>query len=140
MNKLRVIKFLPALAVLSLVLIFSSCKKDEPTIADSEQFVSSYDVTDTWISNGTQNTFGYSMRIEKSSQDPTVILLSNFGGDPSATVKGEVSGKKFTIPQQTVRGYGYSGSGTISGSTLSFSYLLNIEGYTLNVSSTATKQ
>jgi len=134
MNK----KLLSVLIVLSAVLFTGCSKKDEVDVRD--QFVATYQVTDAWTASGISKTYSYSMIITKSAQDPNVILMSNFGGESGTIVTASVSGNKFTIQQQTVQGYGYSGSGTISGSTLSFSYLISASGGSLvNVSSAGAK-
>ncbi len=78
------------------------------------------------------------MSVTKSAQDPTVILFSSFGGEPATTVTAVVTGSRFTIPQQTIQGMGYSGSGTINGSILTFSYSLSLSSL-INVSSSGTK-
>ena len=124
--------------VLTILLAVSCSKKDE--VDQRNQFVATYQVVDSWTVGGTFKTYSYSMIITNSAQDPKVILLSNFGGESGVIVSAEVNGNKFTIQQQTVQTYGYSGSGTISGSTLSFSYLISASGGGIvNVSSAGTK-
>jgi len=134
MNK----KLSSILIVLMTVFLFSCSNKDEVDIRD--QYVGTYQVVDSWKSDGTAKTYSYSMTITKSTQDSKVILLSNFGGESGAIITAEVSGNKITIQQQTVQTYGYSGSGAVNGSTLSFSYLISASGGSLvNVFSTGTK-
>jgi len=131
-------KLLNSLMVLTILLAVSCSKKDE--VDQRNQFVATYQVVDSWTVGGTFKTYSYSMIITNSAQDPKVILLSNFGGESGVIVSAEVNGNKFTIQQQTVQTYGYSGSGTISGSTLSFSYLISASGGGIvNVSSAGTK-
>jgi len=137
MNK----KLLSILIVLMSMSLTSCSKKDDVVIDSRDQFVSTYDINETYIVNGTTYTGHYSMTISKSAQDPTVILLSNFAGFTTPIiVTAVVSGTKFSIAQQTVQGSGFSGSGTISGSNLSFSYQQSLTGTGLwNVSATGTK-
>jgi hypothetical protein len=141
MNKLRVFKIWPAFAILSLLLVFSSCGKDDDPIDDRDQFVSTFDVNESYDVDGTTYTAHYSMTITKSAQDPSVILLSNLGGfNTPIIIKATVNRTNFIIPQQTVAGNGFSGSGNISGTTISFSYQQSATGIGVwNVSATGIK-
>lgn len=75
-----------------------------------------YNVTESC----TSGNFAYSIAITAGSGG-NQILISNFG-DYTVTVVGTVSGTSITIPNQTVGGGTFSGSGTINGSVVIINY------------------
>jgi hypothetical protein len=113
----------------STVFVFDSCKKksNDDNTDGRDKFVAVYGVTE----NGTDFTgtpytnYTFDITVTKSSSVSSDILISNFG-DFGATVKATVTGNNITIPQQTqtIAGAasGISGSGSLSGTTLTFDY------------------
>jgi len=131
MNKLRVFKFWPALAVLSLLLIFSSCgdKTEDPDFRDVYQ--GTYVGTETWTNNGETTSQEQNVAVSKSSVSINKILLTGdimvsnqvvdaivaTDGTFSFTFTTQISGASKTV----------TGSGTITDRNLTFSY--SAQGY-----------
>jgi hypothetical protein len=110
---------------LAIPLVFNSCSKDEDS-DPTANFVGSWDVDEEYTVPGWGTmTDSYSITITKSSTGSSTILISNFA-NIDETVTATVSGNTMTITSQSVDWDGdlvtVSGSGTLSGSTLSFSY------------------
>ncbi len=123
-----------------LTFILVSCTKDEVIIDIRDSFISTYDVNETYSVSGTSYQRHYYIVVSKSSQTSDLILISNFAGyGINCVIKGEVSGNKLTIPQQTLEDKGFRGSGTLTGEVLSFSYQESSITSTFNVQVTATK-
>ncbi len=112
------------LIALAIPLILNSCKKDEESARD--KFIGTWHVTENWAWPGEDtNTEVYDITITASSTNANVILISNFA-NVGVTVEANVVGNTMNIPTQSVSFEGslisVSGSGNISGTTLTFSY------------------
>jgi len=134
-------KFLRLALCFSIVVLMFSCNKDED-VDLRDNFKGTYNVEEKWSVNGTSYTCNYTMTIEKSTQTSNLILLVNIA-DFGAGVLAEatIDNQRMTIPQQTLSNHwGISGSGTLNGNVLSFSYQQSKDGYQYNVNATATKK
>ena len=131
------------LLLLVTIVIFQSCSKEEdkPTpTPDNEKFTGTYNVTE----NCDGDIYSFSMTITASGT--SALLINNFNDD-FYNVNANVSGSTFTMPVQDmiVDDETYrltSGSGTLSGTTLTMNYQIYDveEEYTDNCNCTATKQ
>ena len=126
--------------LLSIVTL-TRCKKDKTDFRDG--FVANYSVAETWTENSktiTKPTF--TMSIEKSSQDANKVLLNNFANyGAGITAEATISGNNLTIPQQTLsNSKAISGTGSLSGSTLTFTYTESYNSVSINITSTALKR
>jgi hypothetical protein len=126
-----------------LVLLFSAlatltnCKK---TVDVREDFVANYNLTETWTENGkTLSKPIYSMPIYKSTINDNLLLLNNFGNyGLGITAEATVNGNSITIPQQTLPNLiTINGSGTLNGTTLTFTYTETFNGIATTVSTIA---
>ena len=134
------------LAVTSSSLLFNGCKKDKDDPEDARnKFVAAYGVTEegTDLTGNQYSNYKFDIAITKSSSNSTDILISNFG-DFGVTVKATVSGSNITMPQQTQTinqtSVGIDGSGSISGSTLTFDYHLSAGNANANAHDGAIKK
>lgn len=128
-----------SLLVALLALLFASCSSDSVDYRD--QFTGNYNATNSIYSQDSLHTYNkdsllvlnkYTLTITKSSNVSKEILLSNFVGD-SITVKALVVGSDFTIVPDTVNKNVYSGTGTLSKSTLTINIWVKSiqdDGYT----------
>lgn len=134
-NKIKSVFMLTAL--LAVVTLFSSCKKED----DRDAFVGSYRTVQEWTQNGQIMTETYTLTIMKSSTNENDIILNNICNLNNESVRASVSGNAMTIPQQTIQSIGVSGSGTLNVNVLNFSTMLTqTGGVPINVSQVATKQ
>lgn len=128
--------------MLGISAIFSACSKDDDVDA-REQYVGTWRAVENFVFAGNTFTDNYTFSITKSSGSERNILLNGFAGEPSETITASVDGNTFIIPQQTIvsegESVGVSGSGSINGNTISFSYNASFLDFTVNVSGTATK-
>jgi hypothetical protein len=117
------------LSAVVCLLFCVSCKKDPPA---RDQFIATYSVVEACPS-GNSN---YTVSISTSTKSEEAVLINNFADlGTSATVDATVSGTSITIPSQTLNitatsgqrvAVSLSGTGTISGTTLSVSYSYSI--------------
>jgi len=133
-------------ALLAIILIaaasLTGCTKDSETdIRDS--IVATYSVTETWTENSNTITKpAFTMIIEKSSRQADMVLLNNFA-DYGAGVTAEATliAKDITIPQQTLpNSKKINGSGSVTDSTLTFTYTESFNSISIIVSATAKKR
>ena len=126
-----------AVCMTFVLTLFSGCGEKDVR----EPFIGSYRVEERVVGAGTLDY--YDCTVVKSSQNNEDILMSNFFGDPTMTLRITVAsnGTSFNIPQQTFGLLGFSGSGTRSGNTLNWSMMANVTGgITLNYLVNAVKQ
>jgi hypothetical protein len=117
----------------TLSLIITSCSKDDNNDA-RDNFLGTYGVNETFTLTVTSvavtGTDTYDIIIAKSTTKANVILISNFA-NLYETAEATVSGNTFAINSQTVDDQssvaGLSGSGSLSGTSLTISYIL--DGY-----------
>lgn len=123
--------------MLFITAAFTSCKKDSDS---RDSFVATYSVTETWTENSkTLTKPPFSMPINKSALKSNVLLFNNFAnyGD-GVTAEATVIGNTFTIAQQTLPNLkAISGSGSLAGSTLTFTYTESYNGISIIVSTVA---
>ncbi|MFQ5335084.1 MAG: calcium-binding EGF-like domain-containing protein [Flavobacteriales bacterium] len=96
----------------------------EGTNCETEErakFLGSWSVTDNCSSSGSAS---YTSTISKSSTGITKVLISNFWDAFANNVEGTISGSDIDVSLQEPDGDGWtvSGSGTISGTQISWSY------------------
>lgn len=94
---------------------------DGTCILAREKFLGTYSVTET-CSTGQDS---YSLTITASSTNDETIVLANIYN--FSTITADVSGETFTF-QQTEDTLTYSGTGTISGNTLTINYNVTLNG------------
>lgn len=135
--------------LLLLFLAVSCCKEEEPMIpeaAPNEKFAGAYNVTQTGDRDfdGFVDDTNYTLTISTSAVDDERIILSNVGAYSDIIVDADVTGDSFTIPQQSIdftsAVLGVSGSGSITGASLTFSYQISWQGSTYDYSCTGTKR
>lgn len=133
--------FIMSIFAMSLIFVFSACSEEE--IDDRDLFEGTWRATESFVFNGESQEFTYTFTITKSSGNEQNILLTGFAGEPSETITASVNGSSFVIPQQTIisagESVGISGSGSINGSSITFSYNASFVDAAINVSGTATK-
>ena len=112
-----------AMCMTFALAFFSGCSKDDdgPGGGGREAFIGTYRITTERV--GTLLTDAdYSTTVTKSSANNTDILINNILNlGAEYTIKATVNGDSFTIPQQTVQGVGFAGSGQRNGNNLSYS-------------------
>lgn len=128
------------LFVLSVcTLLLSGCKKDEEVPDLRESFVGNYAVKETSPTIGESD---YSITISKSA-DGSNIEIANFAGLLKKKVQATVNGKTITIPTQTFTSGNVqitiSGTGTLNGNTLSYSYATR-GGFTWDATCVSTRK
>ena len=106
-------------------------------VADSDQFLGTYTVVENCGLSGIDN---YSITITASGNSPQEVQVANLydGGD---NLNATIDGNNITIPSQ-VGGTGvtYDGSGSISGNTLTLSFIVAAQGSSDTCTATCTKQ
>ncbi len=108
--------FFAFLLLAGTVLLTTSCEKDE--IPARQKFLGSYQVNE----NCNSGSYTYSINIVESASSDDGIIMQNFGNFQStinvnATVNGD--NISFSVTQDGVT---VSGSGTITGNTLTIIY------------------
>jgi hypothetical protein len=88
--------------------------------------------------NCTSGNYNYSISIVESSSSDDAIIINNFG-DYSVNVRATVSGNNVNL-NDTQGGITFSGSGNLSGNTLSIIYTASSGGDTDNCTKTCIKQ
>jgi len=107
-----------------LAIVLSGCSDDDVVNPDTrQQFVGSYYVEDISASTGIE----YNYNIDISLGSNGEVEMSNFGGIVNVPVKAKVDGKTLTVTSQTFTNPNgssitVSGSGTLIGKTLNFTY------------------
>ncbi|TVQ13199.1 MAG: hypothetical protein EA361_09940 [Bacteroidetes bacterium] len=131
-----------AAVLLSIATLFSACSKDESVDARAV-FEGTWRATESFVFNGVPLSDTYTFTITKSSGSERNILLTGFAAEPSETITASVDGNSFVIPQQTIisegESVGVSGSGSINGNSITYSYNASFIDISINVSGTATK-
>ena len=111
-----------AMCMMFALASFTGCSKDDDEMKGGrDAFVGTYRITTERV--GTVLTDAdYSTTVTKSSASSNDILINNILNlGAEYTIKATVDGNSFTIPQQTVQGIGFSGSGQRNGNSLSYS-------------------
>jgi hypothetical protein len=133
--------FIVGLFIISLSL--SSCDEVLDLLSDDprDAFVGTWGVSEN---NSLKSTEFYTVTIEKSSGDSTLVFISNFYAIGNNTnVEATVSGGTITVPNQTVEGFTIQGSGDISinDNGIDWNYTVNHNnGFIDYVTATYTKQ
>jgi hypothetical protein len=126
------------LFALSLILLISSCTKDETF--SREDYIGSWTVEENSTQNGTTK-FTVHMKEGTGTDDIIIENFYNFGFQYS--VKGNVIQEEITIPKQnfSVNREEVSGSGTmVSKTKINLTYSVKDTTGTDNVVATLTKQ
>ena len=124
------------LTIMLGLLTISSCKKEDVR----EDYIGSYRTNYEFTYNGSTYNGTYTLTIVKSSTNENDIILNNIS-DLNESARATVNGTSMTIPQQTIKTTGISGSGTLNGNVLNFSTQeIETGGATVNVTHVATKQ
>lgn len=97
------------------------------------KFLGIYNIAEVCDGSPTGN---FSSTITSSSQDVTKVIISNFG-DSGVAVTCDITGPdRLSIPSVSIQGKSVTGSGTISGNTLTITY----SSPDFNCTMTMTKQ
>ena len=130
-----------AMCMALAMVCLTGCDKDDGPGGDTRDgYTGTYKVTSERV--GTIGTdVDYNITITKSSANTVDILISNIINlGAGYTIVATVNGDSFTIPQQTVVGVGFSGSGRRNGNSISFSVQVTETGYaTVNFSVDAVR-
>lgn len=83
---------------------------DSCSVLTTHKFIGNWNALDSCETN----TYGYTATIAASSSIANQLIITNFGKFGSSfTVKADLSGMTFTVPEQNVEGITLSGSGVI---------------------------
>lgn len=126
-KKIGIADFIMLALVLVILLTVTSCDNDEVTPSKpdtSSLFVGTYDVQDE--SATTKNLYFYNITI--SNGNGGELNISNFADMFNVPVKATVDGTTLTIKSQTFtnpsgKQITVSGSGTVAGEELNFTYI-----------------
>jgi len=137
--KIRFIELIKYVFMASVLITLASCSDDDDDVKPdtSSQFIGTYAVED--ISGSSGYTYEYDVTISNGADG--YLHISNFADMFNVPVKASVSGNKITIKSQSFTNPSsgntiqVSGSGTLSGNVLNFTYTTT--GY-LNYSGTCT--
>lgn len=134
--KIRFIELIKYVFMASVLFTLASCSDDDDAKPDtSAQFIGAYAVED--VSGSSGYTYEYDVTISKGTDG--YLNISNFADMFNIPVKASVDGNKITIKSQSFTNPSsgntiqVSGSGTLSGNVLNFTYTTT--GY-LNYSGT----
>ena len=118
-----------AMCITFALAFFTGCDKDNENSGGRGAFLGTWKITIERI--GTIPTDAdYSTLITASSTSNTDILINNILNlGPNYSVRATVNGNNFTIPQQTIQGVSFSGSGTRNGNHMSYSVSVVETGY-----------
>jgi len=132
---------LVVMLLFAVIILYNSCTKDNAS-DKRDIFVGNYRVTETWTENSkTLTKPAFTISIQKATKNSDNILLNNFANYGSGvTVEAKVEGKDITIPQQTLPNLKViDGTGTVTDSTLVFTYTELINSLSIVVSANAKK-
>lgn len=107
----------------------------DPT-ATVSKFVGTFAGTETCASG----TDAYTITITSSSNEYTILVKNLYDAGTDFTLTASVSQGEITIANQTVSGATVSGSGELSGSTLTINYTITVGVNSDTCTVTATKQ
>ncbi|MEI7597492.1 MAG: immunoglobulin-like domain-containing protein [Bacteroidota bacterium] len=106
-----------------------------------------YSVNETFNATGTPDNFTYMQTITTSTTENNKIIFSNFGNYMNGVVYATISGTTLTIPQQNVvcgtnpaPTRTFVGQGTVSGTTINYTYTETTNGTSGTGSATLVKQ
>jgi hypothetical protein len=128
--------------ILVILTTLWSCT-DENSLDNRDNYVATYNVTETWTENSiVQSKPVFGMTIEKSSLYAEKILLNNFANyGTGITAEATINGPAITIPQQTLSNLKQiNGSGTLNGPVLTFTYTETLGSTSILVTATANKR
>ena len=136
--KIRFIDLIKYVFMVSVLFTLASCSDDDDAKPDtSSQFIGTYAVEDVSASSG----YVYEYDVTISNGADGYLHISNFADMFNVPVKASVAGNKITIKSQSFTNPSsgnsilVSGSGTLSGNVLNFTYTTT--GY-LNYTGTCT--
>ncbi|MFN0214260.1 MAG: hypothetical protein ACKVT2_08390 [Saprospiraceae bacterium] len=122
-----------AILLTGLVFIASSCKKDKTP--DRDKFLGAYSVVETCGSGNDT----YDLTILESGTSENAIIVANLYGS-GTQLSATVSGSNVTIASQVALGITWSGSGSISGNTLTISFMVSAGGASDNCTALCTRK
>lgn len=125
-------KFVASLLLIIAVAAASGCKKD--STPDREKFLGAYSVNE----NCTSGNYSFSITIIESATVEDGIVINNFG-DYGVNVLATVAGDNINI-NDTKSGIQFTGTGSISGNTLTIIYTASQSGTTDNCTATCIRQ
>ncbi len=114
------------------IFLSTGCKKDKTP--DRDKFLGSYNVNE----NCDTGNWSYAITITASANSDNAIVIGNFG-DYNVNVRATVSGDNVNF-NDTQGGITFSGSGNISGNTLTIIYTASAAGATDNCTATCIRQ
>lgn len=136
----KVIILLNSILILTIVLIISSCAKEDvaaPSTDNRARFLG------TWGVNETSQKAYYDVKIDADPNASDRVLIQNFGNlgnDKRATAF--ISGSAITLDEnQTISSWLLNGGGNINGSTtMIWSYTMDNGATTITANATFTKK
>ena len=126
---MKKIKFL---AIFVMAIVLFGCKKE----SDREKFLGAYQANE----NCSSGNYNYSMTVIESSVTDDGLVLQNMGNfTPAININATVTGDNLSI-NDTKDGITITGTGSISGNTLTIIYTAASGGVTDNCTATFIKQ
>lgn len=118
----------------ALILLMAACTKTDDTQATDarDKFIGDWKCTESGTG---ANPTPFTITIQKSGSSS--IDIYNFANlDKTGKVTASVSGSALSVPTQVIGNATVSGTGSISGSTISMSYKVDAD----NITATCVKQ
>ena len=126
-----------AAVVFGIAIALTSCKPENTGNIDVRD-----DFTGNWLCNETSalhSTSNYTVTISKSTADSSKILLANlYNLGNSFKTTATINGHSLSLPLQTVNNVNISGSGSLSGSTITIHFTANDGSDTDDVTASLT--
>lgn len=130
-----------SLMALGLMLTITSCNKDEEVTRND--FIGTWDAKESTIIAGQTVTQDYIFTIAPDPGNNDKIILQGFGNTTGSAFSATISGKNFTTEEIEITINGetgtISGSGTINGSNITYTYGIVAPSIMQTWNGTATK-
>lgn len=123
----------------AFIIFLASCTDpaNDPGTDDRDALIGNWVTTESSAQFGSSS---YTISISKSNSDDNQIIIKNFYNLGSSTnTIASVSGKSISISSQQVSSHTVSGSGSLSGSKISWSYTTNDGVQADNCTASSTK-
>lgn len=118
----------------------ATATESDPEACDPSGTVSKFEGDFQGTETCGSGTDAYTLTISPSASDYTILVKNLYNVGSTFSLSATVSQNEVTIANQTVSGITVSGSGTLSGNTLSLSYSITYQSATDNCTLSATKQ
>jgi hypothetical protein len=129
------------LMVAIMAVAITSCKKESYS---REDFVGSWDATESIIISGQTNTRSYTFNVILDPGNIDRIIMNSYGDLTGAAISATVSGNTFKTEKLNITFNGnsatFEGSGTIDGNKITYSNVIISNGVSTTFNGTATKK